>query len=265
MTYNYHDSMNIGGFLLGDNESGLYPDANRTATSIVTTTTTGGSLPQYGQLQPGYVLTAPGLSFMGYLQQIQDRSDAVRQLAANDSLKSLKAIRPTKLKKKRVATPVATPVSDPGVDAEYMALADKLGIASAPINKAKFESLLAAESMGCYDPQKVDLYMRQLAEKVHKYWCWKPLRKLDRDLMGSIKTNAWGQSHGMHVNTIYEHAVPYPVLLTVQKIIDSAQEQVLFFVSSYEDPRPDPFLSCSTVDLFPELWIIERWNEPAWR
>lgn len=69
--------------------------------------------------------------------------------------------------------------------------------------------------------------------------------------------------HGTVVNSVYLHAIPFACLLTVKKIADAFPD-AQFLVSDYEVQRPDPFLAVTLPDT-PELFVIERWDEPGFR
>jgi hypothetical protein len=114
-------------------------------------------------------------------------------------------------------------------------------------------------------------------------WVWKPLRKEDMGKLtnfGGIhnehfvekKVSLWKKilegewywrrqipSDGQISQGQYGLKVPYPVLLTAQKVA-AAFPQVHFYVSDYESRNPDPFLAVTAVGM--EFLVIEHWDEP---
>jgi hypothetical protein len=58
----------------------------------------------------------------------------------------------------------------------------------------------------------------------------------------------------------YHHAVPIHVLRQVNKIQDRFGDEVKFFVSDYTDPKPDPFIMVTALDV--QQIIFGVWDEP---
>jgi len=164
-----------------------------------------------------------------------------------------------------VDVPVACAVAEPdGPDAEYLTLAERLGIRNGAILTAKLERVLHAEMIPVYEYAKVAAYLDHLAERrthelraasgewIRSSWCWFSLRK--------------GEHKGVHTanvsKSVYQSAIPAPVLLTIEKIQTQLPE-ARFFISAIVDV-PDPFLAVS-VPGADKLWVIERWDEPGFR
>lgn len=59
----------------------------------------------------------------------------------------------------------------------------------------------------------------------------------------------------------YNKAVPVKILRWVKKIQEKFGKDVLFFVSDYAVPRPDPFIMVTAPDV--SRIIFGVWDEPA--
>jgi hypothetical protein len=162
--------------------------------------------------------------------------------------------------------PSAIAVQDDAPDADYQALADKLGIRSAALLESKLEAILAEEMIPVYEYAKVEAYLDNLVAKRNyelgresqsiwgrrAMWSWYSLRK------GEHK----GIRHGKVVKYVYQQAIEKPVLLAID-LIQSRLPEARFFVSQIEEVA-DPFLAV-TVPGSAKLYVIERWNEPGFR
>lgn len=163
-------------------------------------------------------------------------------------------------------TPEPVTIPDVGADADYRVLAAKLGIRNAALDNANFREFLAEEGIMVYPMGKVDEYLRARAAADSRNdgltgtvtWCWRPLRGRDASAM-----SGGSGANGRISPIVYAHPVPYPVLLTVDKIQSRFGDQVQFFVSDYEVRRPDPFLMVTGEGL--ERYVVERWDEPSFR
>lgn len=139
------------------------------------------------------------------------------------------------------------------VTAEYKALAAKLGVVvrEDPHEKKKvFEAFLAENGIRVYPRAKVDRFLQIEAD----VWAEGTLGRgrEGRVVWRPIRQSSYG-------NATYAHPIPYPVLLTIEKIQDkfSAAE---FAVSDYEAPVPDPFLMVTYAG---RSYVIEHWDEPG--
>lgn len=169
---------------------------------------------------------------------------------------------PAKIAVLELEKPTATElkVSPDSPDAEYMRLASKLGIKSPVILEAKLERVLEEERIHVYNFDKVSAFLQNECQRLRKksaeaktfnsyQWYWKPLREQDRN-----------KKLSKALNEIYLQKVPDVVLMTVEKIADRMPE-AKFFVSEIKEYE-DPFLGV-TVKKSSKIWVIERWNEPA--
>lgn len=152
------------------------------------------------------------------------------------------------------------------VDLEmYKRLAAKVGYApdgamqqheSTQANE-KLQGLIASMGLLVYDDKTVRAYMNKMYKKrvrnawtggtTETFWSWVELRS-------------------------YKSLIPYPVLLTIEAIQKEFKPGKdvgnSLFEATYVDVRkvvkPDPFLRVS-VDRGVTWFIIERWDEPAFR
>jgi hypothetical protein len=152
------------------------------------------------------------------------------------------------------------------VDKEYRRLACKLGTHyRAPLTLQELTSYLAKNSITVYPASAVKSYMQKRIDELPKpkgyskwAWKWYALRFSDMRIKGDKM-----------VRELYKKPVPVEVLMAAEKIADDLGSGVRFYVSDIaKNERPtqrdvDPFLavSCDAVPRF----IIERWNEPAFR
>ncbi len=138
----------------------------------------------------------------------------------------------------------------------YIALATELGIESAAVDEQRLRKAICELGLMVYDYDKVDAWLTRKANEksggTRYRWTWKGLREKDRT--------------GMSTSPVYPHAVPMPVLLTVQKLSEEV-DTAMFFVSDYEAVVPDPFLAVTTRAMHAEnkFLVVERWDEPGFR
>lgn len=164
-------------------------------------------------------------------------------------------------------TPEKSPLANvTTVDAEYLALAGELGIESPAVLQARLETFFAEEHIEVYPLDKVAAYMQNLALKESTpgnrlVWVWKPLRQ--QDALNGGAGPGFPPTGGSISAALYPKAVPFPVLLTVKRIMERFGAAVKFFVSDYEVRKPDPFLMVTAPGL--PQYVIERWDEPAFR
>ncbi len=157
-------------------------------------------------------------------------------------------------------------IEDPAFHAAYEQLARKIGIAT----HAKALQLVAAlreEGIQVHDLAAVERYM-----DAKGHWSWFPLRNQDQAGGGSVwrisrvTSTAHPSLYGNVEAGRYPHPVPWPVLCTIEKLIDRFGESVKFVVAAM-NAHPDPFLACwlkgdgEGITLF----VIERWDEPGFR
>lgn len=148
----------------------------------------------------------------------------------------------------------------------YNTLAEKIGIAARERGQSTLARYLAENSIPVYSQEAVERYMDKKG-----YWAWFPLRKAD---MPPTAGNIWvlkrktptnyASLYGASKATQYQEAVPYPVLLTVESIVEKFGKDALFLIAAL-DEHPDPFLACMLHSEFGRMFIIERWDEPGFR
>lgn len=147
----------------------------------------------------------------------------------------------------------------------YNALASKLGVAAR--EGSSLEDYLAEQAIPCYSMEAVEAYLDNKGP-----WAWFPLRKKDRAepvdkmhwVIGRTTPNKDPDSYGVSKNKLYDEPVPYPVLLTVEKLAYQFRDDILFFVAAL-DKHPDPFLMCRLRSDWDKAFVIERWDEPGFR
>lgn len=166
--------------------------------------------------------------------------------------------------------PPLMPIAEPeAVDAELLqhaALARKLGVVvSAPAGAAQLQAVLREEGFSCYDRAAVEKYMTELAEANVKNWIWYAARSADSRKFDHTR-GQWGLHNGTSVSEVYTEAIPLPVLITMDRIIERMGADVRFQIAALCDaPKADPFLAVSHVSEPSKMFIIERWDEPGFR
>ena len=150
---------------------------------------------------------------------------------------------------------------------KYVTVAEKIGFVNGALLSAQLRDFFAEEGISLYDYNKVSSFLaektkieRTKTNKRYLVWCWKPLRMSD---LNQLTNNVpWGENGGIS-SELYHGAVPYPVLLTMEKIAQRFGDQVRFYVSDYASVNPDPFLAVSGIGI--DFFIVERWDEPNFR
>ncbi len=148
-------------------------------------------------------------------------------------------------------------------DAEYAALAEKVGFSCPELLEQKLLNFLHEGGYHTYELERVERYMNSLAERSSlsnwqgMVWFWRPLRQSDvadtpYDVMRDFPRNP----------TPYDKPIPMPVLQTVADIAEKLPES-RFYVTDLER-EPDPFLGVKLRGMT-RLIVIERWDEPSFR
>lgn len=147
---------------------------------------------------------------------------------------------------------------------EYQRVAKKIGYdcieARTKLGEADLLEFLNAECISIYDIAQVTAYMNHIIAEMnaqqcafisHLYnWQWVSVRS-------GAKSNGFGA-------TSYTKPIPYPVLCTMEKLVDRFGDQVEFHVTDIvQVPKPDPFLAVSIPG--GQKFVIERWDEPKFR
>ncbi len=155
----------------------------------------------------------------------------------------------------------------------YEELARELNYKPAQLLEEQLLRFLNENQIEVYDYDEVDRYMAALAEKIGKVWIWRPLREQDKPegwMWEGRRSDEGGavnqyRGHGGYRNEFeyrpYPHAVPVHVLRNVKKIQDKFGAQAKFFVSDYADPKPDPFIMVTALDV--KRIIFGVWDEPG--
>lgn len=152
----------------------------------------------------------------------------------------------------------------------YEKLAKELEFMPAQLLEEQLLRFLAESQIPIYDCDEVDAYLTQVAKKNNKFWIWKPLREKDKPngwLWGGHNNDGASamRGHGSYRDEWeyrpYAKAVPIHILRRVKKIQDKFGDAVKFFVSDYADPRPDPFIMTTALDV--KRIIFGVWDEPG--
>ena len=148
------------------------------------------------------------------------------------------------------------------IQREHFALARTLGAVSAPPVLINLKQVLIDECLSIYPTAAVEKYMDRKG-----HWAWHPLREQDvsAQVVGRISSHDWPRNYGHTMHSRYEEIVPYPVLLTVQRLIKATNDQVNFYVAALGN-HPDPFLGViAKGDIRRHVYVIERWDKPGFR
>lgn len=159
-------------------------------------------------------------------------------------------------------------------DAEYIqhaALARKLGVAIAAPSISTSKVLrvaLSAECLPVYNLRAVEKYMDDLSVKRRTMWHWYPLRNADRehvtrDEQDREREGGFTSYSGRVTRDRYSQAVPLPVLMTVDRLLERLGHSVSFFVAALG--VGDPFLAVRLNSAPDQMFVIERWDEPGFR
>jgi hypothetical protein len=151
---------------------------------------------------------------------------------------------------------------------EYVVAVKKLGMSNDVVSLALVYDILHKNKIKIYRLEDVNRYMTKKARQSRKVWCWRPLRKVDRQILDTdieSRISRRGKEHGSfatkwyRVFRVYDNLVPRDVLAKVELL--SGIDGIGFFVSDYWVPRPDPFICCRTR--YSEPIIFDVWDEPG--
>lgn len=167
---------------------------------------------------------------------------------------------------------------------EYKKEAELIGL-TVP-NLAKWEFIGELLEAGCefYDQDKVARFLVMEAEKLGKSWVWKPLRLIDAgkiverehsptfSLFSNRPLKYSGPEgcrecrsrtgHGLHTESVYDRAVPIEAIRLVREM-EMKLPGTRFYVSDYDDIRPDPFLLAYRTH--EASAVIYHWDEPGYK
>jgi hypothetical protein len=148
---------------------------------------------------------------------------------------------------------------------DFNRIAQKVGSQKrASASVGRLADLLSELTIQVYDLAKVEEYMDEKG-----YWGWFPVRAVTIRSFGSgkigrVTQSRWPTLYGDTENTPYIEAIPYPVLLTIESIIDKAGEDAEFYIAALKKD-PDPFLAVRLTSDPTNVYVIERWDEPSFR
>jgi len=159
--------------------------------------------------------------------------------------------------KPQVLEPMAVTTEEEEFQAEYQRVAKKLGVEIFAIPGKDLENFLREEGIPVYSQAKVEAYMDKKG-----FWSWFRMRGRDQSRViprTDNKNTSMGRANGMY----YPNAIPIPVLLTAERIVDKFGDSVGFYVAAI-DKHPDLFLGVFHYQTG-EFFIVERWDEPGFR
>ena len=167
-------------------------------------------------------------------------------------------------------------------DTKYVALAKRLHVNVATVpSDMLLRKLLEEQSIAIYSLAAVSKYLISKRPVGHQF-LWVPAvgrQETPRTLRSKYPQYRSGmRRHGYIADSTqgqYNKPIPYPVLLTIEKVVNAAKKmgfQPTFYVSDYavserlpeRSNRFDPFLAVGTSDS-DALFVIERWDEPGFR
>lgn len=182
--------------------------------------------------------------------------------------------------------PTAVPFTLPPVlpNDEYLQVADRIGLVSPPVLKAKLERFLAVNGWPLYPYDKVWKYLEQLAEKENPPRAARPsfeaglgpvnsfadqLRRMEWDMVNlwgppSVVRPVWKPLRAVDADgeKVYDKAVPMHALLKVEALEQEiGPNKLTFHVSDYKAVNPDPFLMVTAPGL--DKYVIDVWDEPG--
>ena len=177
-----------------------------------------------------------------------------------------------------LAVPVAQPVEEHdafgGALTDYEVVAKAIQFQNPAVVIGSLRDFLRKNQILFYPYADVAKFLTIVAERVGKNWGWRPLRVSDARLIEKhCQRSAWSDhsgtiwnENGYFSSAQYLQAVPLPALAKVQTIIQGFphQDQLAFSVSSYEIPKPDPFL-CVVCPPASTVFVIDHWDEPGFR
>ena len=141
---------------------------------------------------------------------------------------------------------------------EWLILAKSIGASPQQIGEVELKLWLKEECIQVFNTQKVFDYLQHKAGD--DKWSFQGLRPCDTE-RSLHAYGTWPPRSGHVLKQTLYSAVPLPVLMTVQKVIERFGNRANFWVTKIGDP--DPFLAV-TVDNC-AIVFIERWDEPSYR
>lgn len=153
----------------------------------------------------------------------------------------------------------------------YEVLAEELGFQPAQLLEEQLLRFLNEAAIPTYDYSKVDAYMAALAEEQGEAWIWRPLREKDKPdgwYWQGRNSKKLGETHGRGHGSYrdewnyrpYDKVIPIHILRQVKTIQDKFGDRVMFFVSDYAVPNPDPFIMVTALDV--QKIVFGVWDEP---
>lgn len=145
----------------------------------------------------------------------------------------------------------------PEIDAEYLELAEAVGVDSPIVMDDKLKHFLKAQKIFVFDVERVEGFLKREANKKEDRMryniVWKPIRQADVE-----EDHTYGE--------VYNKAIPGHALAKAKTIIENFSKPgcLIFEVSDYEVQRPDPFMSVR-IKGSKTRFVFAHWDEPNFR
>jgi hypothetical protein len=146
---------------------------------------------------------------------------------------------------------------------EFVQLSRKLGINKIPLRLAELAQVVREETLGVYPYEDVARYLDKQVERLmsgksdswrFRYeWRWHPVKEYSSH-------RSWSDSP--FDSRVYNKPIPPEIMVTIERMLDRMADAE-FYVTDVQNYK-DPFLGV-TVPGSDTLFVIERWNEPAFR
>mgnify|MGYP001584228697 CR=1 FL=1 len=157
-----------------------------------------------------------------------------------------------------VAITVEPKLSDVGF-LEYKEVAERIGLTNQPaFLEERLSRFLLEENIRIYQKKRVYEYLNS---KFPTGWEWRGVREEDCEYLKGWTSHA-GELSIRFGDRIYGDRIPFPVLLTIEKIKTAFPKEVFFYIN-HATVHGDPFLMVSNRDI--ASFIVERWDEPSFR
>jgi hypothetical protein len=169
---------------------------------------------------------------------------------------------------------VVAPTSDDSFQEDYTRIASKLGVSRTPTQDGfPLKAWLGAAGIACYGEVAVQHYLQRVLGRnsqtyntLHQSWFWRSVREQDHERPRRFAGAHVGPVIIIHSGATYAKPIPYPVLLTMERVHDQFSNATFYisdhYTSDEKDALRDPFL---LVVVDSERYVIERWDEPSFR
>jgi hypothetical protein len=156
---------------------------------------------------------------------------------------------------------------DGGIDS-YLEKAEKLGIDSPPIKDARLKRAIKKAKLLIYPYETVAAFLDKVTPK-NRVWRWYTLREIDRETLMDfprIYTYMDREIKCRLSKGVYHREIPFHALNKVDILLSTYEKptELLFFISEYDVPHPDPFLAVTAIGAS-TVFVIDHWDEPGFK